>query len=368
MIGLREAVTEAAIAAHDPTRPLTGRYSLFSQRYGMPFGDVSKERASATGRGCRAVVAARLRAPGSEGRVLRALQLAYFTTPLLLDDDGLIREVLDSVAGLDADAIVGALDDPDVAAAYEADRAEARSAVGSPAAAQGRRPASDGPVRFTAPSVVFERDGTRLVAGGWQPISAYDVLLANLDPELERQSAPESPEPLFAYFSDGLTTAEVATLLAEGPDPVPDFDDAERALARPRGARRSETGSARSGRALGRSLSSTEMPGCALRRRVRHHRRYLRRVLGSGGAAAPERESLALLPSGPDAVRTLPVRGTRSSTRVRRPSPDEPSLGRRSAPHGADFGFREPLTPHLARPGTRRVAAWARARQSPLRE
>ena len=37
-------------------------------------------------------------------------------------------------------------------------------------------------------------------------------------------------------------------------------------------------------------------------------------LLGSGGAAAPERESLALLPSGPDAVRTLPVRGTRSST------------------------------------------------------
>ena len=230
MIGLREAVTEAAIAAHDPARPLTGRYSLFSQRYGMPFGDVSKERASATGRGCRAVVAARLRAPGSEGRVLRALQLAYFTTPLLLDDDELIREALDSVAGLDADAIVGALDDPDVAAAYEADRAEARSAVGSPAAAQGKTSASDGPVRFTAPSVVFERDGTRLVAGGWQPILAYDVLLANLDPELERQPAPESPEPLFAYFSDGLTTAEVATLLAEGPDPVPDFEDAERAL------------------------------------------------------------------------------------------------------------------------------------------
>ena len=99
------------------------------------------------------------------------------------------------------------------------------------------------------------------------------------------------------------------------------------------------------------------MPGRALRRRDEHPRRYPRRRLGSGGAAAPERESLALLPSGPDAVRTLPVRGTRSvNAACADPVPKTPSLGRRSAPHGADFGFREPLPPHLARPGRRRVA------------
>ncbi len=73
------------------------------------------------------------------------------------------------------------------------------------------------------------------------------------------------------------------------------------------------------------------MPGHALRLRDRHHRRYLRRLLGSGGAAAPERESLALLPSGPDAVRTLPVRGTRSST------PRAQTLSRRTVPRTA-FG------------------------------
>ncbi len=104
------------------------------------------------------------------------------------------------------------------------------------------------------------------------------------------------------------------------------------------------------------SRSELSRPGRALRRRDGHHRRYLRRRLGSGGAAAPERESLALLPSGPDAVRTLPVRGTRSvNASFADPIPTTPSLGRRSAPHGADFGFREPLTPHLARPGRRRV-------------
>ena len=39
-----------------------------------------------------------------------------------------------------------------------------------------------------------------------------------------------------------------------------------------------------------------------------------RRRLRPGETAAPERESLALLPSGPDAVRMLSVRGTRPST------------------------------------------------------
>ena len=73
------------------------------------------------------------------------------------------------------------------------------------------------------------------------------------------------------------------------------------------------------------------LPGHALRRRKRFHRRYPCRLLGSGGAAAPERESLALLPSGPDAVRTLPVRGTRSST------PRAQTLSRRTVPRTA-FG------------------------------
>jgi hypothetical protein len=196
----------------------------------MPFAALPKERAAATGPGCRAVVAARLLEPGSEWRVLRALQLANFTTQLLLDDDELIRETLRGVPGVDADAIVDRLDDPEVTEAYEQDRAEARSAAGTAAETQDKTSTSDGPVRFTAPSIVFERDGRRLVAGGWQPVLAYDVLIANLDPEIDRTPPPETPEPLLDRFPDGLTTAEVAALLADGPDCWTDLDAAEAAL------------------------------------------------------------------------------------------------------------------------------------------
>jgi predicted DsbA family dithiol-disulfide isomerase len=229
MIGLREDARELVARGYGPAKAAT-RQMMFRRRYRMPFASVPKDRAAGTGRGCRAVVAARLLDPGSEWRVLRTLQLANFTTPLLLDDDDRIREALSAADGIDADAIVGRLDDPQVTREYERDKATARTAAGTPAESQGKTSASDGVVRFTAPSLVFERDGRRLVAGGWQPILAYDVLIANLDPELARTPPPDSPEPLLERFPDGLTTAEVAALLARGPDYIADHEAAEELL------------------------------------------------------------------------------------------------------------------------------------------
>ncbi len=227
-IGLRDDVSSRSDPGY-PARVAT-RQLMFRSRYGMPFGSTPTTRPAATGRGCRAVVAARLLDAGSEWRVLRALQLANFTTSLLLDDDEQIREALRAVPGVDAEAIVDCLDDAEVTHAYERDREEARTAAGTAAEAQEKTSTSDGPVRFTAPSLVFEREGQRLVAGGWQPILAYDTLLANLDPTLRRSPPPDSPEPLLGHFPDGLTTAEVAALLADGPDPIADLESAERAL------------------------------------------------------------------------------------------------------------------------------------------
>ena len=114
--------------------------------------------------------------------------------------------------------------------AYERDREEARRAAGTAAELQGKTSTSDGPVRFTAPSLVFEKGGMRLVAGGWQPVLSYDTLLANLDPTLEPTPPPGTPMPLLDHFPAGLTTAEIAALLADGADPVSDLASAERAL------------------------------------------------------------------------------------------------------------------------------------------
>jgi predicted DsbA family dithiol-disulfide isomerase len=228
LIGLTEDRTQYEARGYTPVRGALGQM-FFRDRYGMPFSAAPKARLSATARACRLVVAARLDDPGSEWRAFRALQLANFTTPLLLDDDAMLADALSQAEGLDGPGLVARIDDPDVVEAYQRDREETRSAAGSAAELQGKTRVTDGPVRFTAPSVVFERDGQRLVAGGFQPVEAYDVLVANLDPNLDRQPPPETPAPLLDYFPDGLTTEEVAALLA-GNNQTPDRAAAERGL------------------------------------------------------------------------------------------------------------------------------------------
>lgn len=228
MVGLTEDASQYEARGYTPLRGALGQLR-FRDRYGMPFAPAPKARVSATSRACRVIVAARLDQPGSEWPVLRALQLANFTTPLVLEDDRQLAEALGRLDGVDGDRLVARIDDPEVVAAYDRDRAETRTAEGSAAELQGKTATTDGPVRFTAPSVVFERDGLRLVAGGFQPVQAYDVLVANLDPTLNREAPPETPEPLLERFPDGLTTPEVAALMVSAND-APDRTGAEAEL------------------------------------------------------------------------------------------------------------------------------------------
>jgi protein-disulfide isomerase-like protein with CxxC motif len=181
---------------------------------GMPFTVIPRSRVTATGRACRVIVAARLESPDLARRILRALHFGWFTTGLLLDETDALAAVLETVPGADAKALVARIDDPDVEEAYQRDRAEARSAAGSAAWSQGRTAATDGDERYTAPTVIFESSGKRLEAGGRQSLDVYDAILANLDPTLERR--PPAPDALAAVeaFEHGLTTREVAMIMA----------------------------------------------------------------------------------------------------------------------------------------------------------
>jgi protein-disulfide isomerase-like protein with CxxC motif len=222
MIGLTEDAGQYAARGYTPTRSAI-RYGHF-RRFGMPFQITPKPRLSATSPACRAIVATRLASPELEDAALRALQFAQFTTTGTLDDPDTLRSTLAGVPGLNADDIVGRLDDADVMGAYETDRARARVAAGSPTEFQGRAANTDGAVRYTAPSLIFEGpNGRMLEAGGFQPIEAYDVVIANLDPSLERRPSPEDPLEVLRAFPYPLTTAEIAAVMTEHlgvPDPA----------------------------------------------------------------------------------------------------------------------------------------------------
>ncbi len=233
-IGLAEDPERYVQDGYTPTRMTIG--NMHFRRYGMPFLSEPRARVAATGRACRAIVATRLLDGPREREVFRALQLGWFTSTLVLDQDDDIARALERVSGLDVEAVVAAIDDEATVAAYEADKQETRSAEGSPTEFQGKARQTDGPVRYSAPSLVFESgDGRRLEAGGFQKIEAYDVLIANLDSALDRRPPPEEPLEALEGFPAGLTTQEVAAIMTHN-NGEPDRLAAERALIELSGA------------------------------------------------------------------------------------------------------------------------------------
>ena len=197
----------------------------------MPFATDLRERIHGTWPMCRVVVATRRLAPEREYAVFRALQFAQFTGPGFLEDLDELKQAIAWVPGIDADAIIMASTDPETERVFEHDRDEARTAEGGATEFQGKSANTDGRVRYTAPSLKFDNGTTTLEAGGFQSFEAYDVLIANLDRSLTRR-APATAEEITSVleaFPDGLTTAEVAQIMAEDKYAA-DFGAAEDAL------------------------------------------------------------------------------------------------------------------------------------------
>jgi predicted DsbA family dithiol-disulfide isomerase len=269
MIGLSEEAASYDARGYSPERSARGRIR-YARRFGMPFSYQSRQRNMATGLACRAVKAAELQSAGLAEALLRMLRFGFFTTDLLMDTPEAIRELADRVAGLDTSRLLDDLTSDAVRSAYEADRAEARSAsdTGRPAVAQGKTATTDGPVRFTAPSLVFTRGDTRLVAGGWQTLEAYDVAVVNLAPEITRRG-PATPAELLDAFDYGLATREVAVSCTATNDPV----DTDAALAELISRTRPADSDRRRLAVATRRLAPVTRPGRARRRCWSGHRR-----------------------------------------------------------------------------------------------
>ncbi len=214
-IGLSEASDEPRDRGSFTPAVAASFSAQLSARFGMPASVGPRDRHATSGRSCRAIVATRRTQPELTWDVLRALQFAVFCADAQVDRDEDLRSALATVPGLDIDAVLGQLDDPENEAAYQRDKAETRSAAGSPTEAQGKGGVDDGVARYSAPSLVLRAtDGRTLEAGGFQSLAVYDALVANLDPTLRRAPAPEDLRELLVAFPHGLTTQEVAVIVA----------------------------------------------------------------------------------------------------------------------------------------------------------
>src|SRR3954452_17289884 len=103
-IGLTERGDQYEKSRYTPVQSPRGSRSF--RRFGMPFATQPRRRIPGTSRACRAIVATRLRQPELEYSVFRALQLGWFTTPLVLDEDADIPVALERVPQIDLATVV----------------------------------------------------------------------------------------------------------------------------------------------------------------------------------------------------------------------------------------------------------------------
>jgi predicted DsbA family dithiol-disulfide isomerase len=226
VIGLVEHVE--ALEARGYTSERGALTALHFRSLGMPFTPYVRERLFASAPACRLVKAVALQGEEFVEATMRALRFAVFNTPLPLDSDEALAVICSTIEGLDVEQAISDLNSPGVEDAYQADREEVRTPAGL-AVKLGRTANSDGRDRYTAPSLVLRAaDGATSVVPGFQPFEAADVAIMNLEPDLVRLPVPELEE-LLAHYPGGLTSQEVARVLADTTT-LPDRAAAETAL------------------------------------------------------------------------------------------------------------------------------------------
>ena len=187
-------------------------FARIAKDHGMPIDTSERPRMSATVPACRAIVAARHHAPDQERRLLRRLRVRTFSGELLDDAQTVAGAATD--AGIDPDELERWCSDEQVETALREDMERARRPIPAARVLDDKLANWSGGRRYTCPSYEMERvaDGVRIAVPGFQPFNVYDVLLANLVPDVERREPASSAEEVLEWTATPLATKEVAVV------------------------------------------------------------------------------------------------------------------------------------------------------------
>lgn len=192
---------------------LSAGFTKIAADHGMPIDARLRPRMFATLPACAAVVGARLHAPEQEAPLLRRLRARHFAGQLLDEPETIAGAATD--VRLDPADVERWIADEVVLAALEEDAAAARQPMPAARALDHKLASWSGGRRYTCPSFEITRPVDRAVTiaiPGFQPFAVYDVVMANLRPDLERRDAPESVEEVLRWADEPLATQEVAVL------------------------------------------------------------------------------------------------------------------------------------------------------------
>ena len=211
MVGLAESPADYAGRGFTPERQAQA-FAQIARDHGMPIDTSQRPRMAATLPACRAVVAARLRAPERMRRLLRRLRVRNFSGQLLDEPETIAAAAHD--AGLDPAQLQRWMAQDEVERALREDMAAAREPHTAARVLDHKLANWSGGVRYTCPSyeIVRVSDGVQLAVPGFQPFAVYDVVTANLVPGVDRREPPESVEEVLEWTGTPLATKEVAVV------------------------------------------------------------------------------------------------------------------------------------------------------------
>ena len=178
----------------------------------MPIDTSERPRMAATVPACRAVVAARRRVPERERMLLRRLHVRTFSGELLDEPDTIAGAASD--AGLEPGELEEWCAEDEVEALLREDMEHARRPIPAARVLDDKLANWSGGQRYTCPSyeVVRASDGVRIAVPGFQPFNVYDVLLANLVPDVPRREPAASAQEVLEWTGTPLATKEVAVV------------------------------------------------------------------------------------------------------------------------------------------------------------
>jgi 2-hydroxychromene-2-carboxylate isomerase len=185
--------------------------------YGMPIHPGPYPRSASSEPACRAVVAARMQAPGREEALLRRLRVRVMAGGLIDDPDLLAGAARD--VGFEPGEIERWCASDEVERELRSDIAAARDPSPVARALDHKLGGPRSERRYTAPSYELrhtDRDTTASIPG-FNPIEAYETVIANLAPELARRPKPATVEELLAFAGEPLATAEIAAVTGLAP-------------------------------------------------------------------------------------------------------------------------------------------------------
>jgi predicted DsbA family dithiol-disulfide isomerase len=200
------------------TREQADAFRRISREHGMPIDTRERPRMAATVPACRAVVAARRRAPEKMRLLLRRLRVRHFSGDLLDEERTLHAAARD--AQLDPAELEGWMAEAETEQQLRNDMELARRPLPAARVLDHKLANWSGGQRYTCPSYEIARleDNVRIAVPGFQPFGVYDVITANLVPGLERREPPDSVEEVLEWCGTPLATQEVAVVCDIGHD------------------------------------------------------------------------------------------------------------------------------------------------------